>query len=336
MREVLCSVGCLWLATVAAATSAGSTLAGQPALARHSAGERLDLAHDWLYHRLQHWLERFDTHFAPPDGEPLLVPISPLRIGLDGELLHRADGTGFNARPELEASFQLPNIERRFRLFVSSTGLAESPDQPGPQGNPIRAGLRFLPQAHLNFDLGVRVRLQPTAFAALKWTPDVAIGRMQLYPLAKIYVESGLGLGASGGFSLERRTPEWIARSTSYADWLRNSASTRWAQSFVLGRARAMIRDGRYNQLGSGHDLACGALALVSVSGDRLSRTSAYEGGMLFKRPLHAGWLFGYVEPLVRWERDRAWHPDAGLRLGVDALFWGPASTPGELAIRCR
>ena len=55
----------------------------------------------------------------------------------------------------------------------------------------------------------------------------------------------------------------------------------------------------------------------------------------MFKRPLHGGWLYGYVEPLVRWERGSDWHPDAGIRIGLDALFWGLAADAARVASTC-
>jgi hypothetical protein len=61
-----------------------------------------------------------------------------------------------------------------------------------------------------------------------------------------------------------------------------------------------------------------------------------YEESVILKRPLHGGWLFGYVEPIVRWDRNYDWHPDVGVRIGLDALFWGLATRPTELATYCR
>lgn len=72
-----------------------------------------------------------------------------------------------------------------------------------------------------------------------------------------------------------------------------------------------------------GHDLACGAVTLLTVSGNRVSRTSLYEASVVTKRPLH-----GYVEPVVRWDRGFRWHPDIGVEIGFDALFWGTGVSP--------
>lgn len=302
----------------------------------NTVGEYLDTGHDWLYRRLQHLFENIDTRFAGSEGMPLVVPLSPLRIGLDSEYLHRQDGFEFAASPDFEATLRLPNLERRFKLFLTSTDLQESPGDPSLERNPVRAGVSFAARSHIDFDVGVRASTSPSAFAALKWTPQFETHAVHAYPFAKTYVESGLGLGVSGGIALERWHGLWMVRSASYANWLRDTSATNWSQTFVAGYARAVIQERRYDRLAAGHDLACGAVARVNASGDRFSKASQYEASVLFKRPLHGGWLYGYFEPLVRWERNSGWHPDAGIRLGFDALFWGLATLPGEVATYCQ
>jgi hypothetical protein len=157
-----------------------------------------------------------------------------------------------------------------------------------------------------------------------------------VYPFVKAYVESGLGLGASGGVTIEKWSDRWFVRSSSYANWVNNTSATDWTQTFLTGYARAIIQERRYDQVATGRDLACGVAAHLSVSGNRASRTSVYEVGIHMKRPLHGGWLYGYIEPVVRWDRDFDWHPDAGVRIGFDALFWGLASLPEEVAAYCQ
>jgi hypothetical protein len=118
----------------------------------------------------------------------------------------------------------------------------------------------------------------------------------------------------------------WMVRSTSYADWVRNTSATGWSQSLVFGHSRAVIQAHHYDRFATGHDLACGVVARLSVSGDRTSRPSLYEISVLMKRPLHGGWLFGYTEPVTQWNRRFEWHPNIGIRIGFDALFWGLAN----------
>jgi hypothetical protein len=195
--------------------------------------------------------------------------------------------------------------------------------------------VRFKPHVLFDFDIGVRVKLKPEAFVALRWTTELHAGRVRLYPFIKPYVESGVGPGASGGVAIERWQGQWILRTASYANWRRNAAVTEWSQSLLVGHAQAVIQEQRYDRLSAGHDLACGTVASVTASGDHLSGVSLWEVGVLFKRPLRGGWLYGYVEPIVRLERASEWHRDVGVRIGIDALFWGLAQRPGEISGHC-
>jgi hypothetical protein len=93
-------------------------------------GARLDKGHDWLYRRMQSLLTGLDTRYSGTGQEALLVPLSPLRIGLNSELLHGSRGLTTSFRPDFEATLRLPNIERRFKLFISSSDLPESSGDP--------------------------------------------------------------------------------------------------------------------------------------------------------------------------------------------------------------
>ena len=308
---------------------------GSMAVAR-TLGERLDKGHDWLYRRLEKMLVSVDQRYAVPERAPLLVPLSPLRIDFATEFLNRQHGLGMAPRVEFDATLRLPNIERRMRIFISSRDLSEAPGNPAVDRNPLRAGVRFAPHAHIDVDFGVRVKLKPVAYAALRWAPQFDVGRFRLYPLVKPYLESGLGLGVSSGITLERWQERWVIRSSSFGNWRRTTAATSWDQTLMIGHAQSVIQERAYGSFTAGRDLACGTVLRVLATGDRLSSASRYEISVLFKRPLHGGWLYGYVEPLVRWERGSDWHPDSGIRVGVDALFWGLAADSVKAAHVCR
>jgi hypothetical protein len=301
----------------------------------HNLGERLDKGHDWLYRRLEHLIVSVDQRYADPNRTALLVPLSPLRIEFDSEILNRQHGLGFSPRFNFDATIRLPNIERRLRLFITSSNLSEAPGNAALERNPVRAGVRFVPHSHVDFDIGVRVKFKPTAFAALRWAPQFDLGSAKLYPLIKPYLESGLGLGVSAGLTLEQWHGRWVARSSSYGNWLRNTAATTWAQTLLVGHAQSVIQERQYGRFTAGRDLACGTVVAITASGNHLSSASLYEFSVLFKRPLHGGWLYGYVEPLVRWELGSDWHPDAGIRIGLDALFWGLAADAARDASTC-
>jgi hypothetical protein len=298
-------------------------------------GSRLDRLHDRVYVGVQRFLRASDNKLAADEQASKVVPLSPLRVGVGLQLLHRGTGWQLASTADFDATLQFPNLRERYRLFISSGGIQESPDAARQGGNPLLAGVRLEQAAHVSFDLGVHLKLVPSAFTAARWAPGYNLGQLQVFPFAKAYVETGVGPGASGGLTLEHHWKRWIARSSSFADWRRNAAATSWTQSLVFGYARAVIRERRYDLLATGNDLACGAMMGLSVTGDRASHASAYEANVLLKRALHGGWLYGYVEPVVRWERIGGWHPDAGLRIGIDVLFWGPAAASAQAAGYC-
>jgi hypothetical protein len=299
-------------------------------------GGYLDSGHDWLYRQVQYLIEDLDHWATPHDVTPLPVPISPLRLDFDGDLLHRQDGFQLISARTFDAALALPNLERRLKLFVTSESLEESPADPASQRNPLRGGFRFNPGSGVDFEVGLRAKLVPTAFAAVKWAAGWTEGSVRTYPFVKLYAESSIGLGASGGVAVERWSDLWVVRSSTYADWVRNAAATAWTQTFIVGYARAVILERYYDRLADGHDLACGVVGKILISGDRTSRTALYEASVVFKQPLHGGWLFGYAGPMVRWERVSDWHPDIGARLGFDALFWGTAAQSSAQASYCR
>jgi hypothetical protein len=298
-------------------------------------GEALDTGHDWLYRRVPYLIEDVDSWFAETGQAPVVAPVSPLRLGIEGAALHRPDGIALAGVREFSATLEVPNIQRRLKVFITSDDLQEAPNDPTLESAPVRAGLRFLAIPHVELEFGVRPKVWPSVFGAARWASDFTAGRFRLYPFAKAYVETGLGPGVSGGVAVDRWSGRWLLRSASYADWVHNTAVTSWSQSFIFGYAKAIIQERNYDRLAGGHDLACGMAVRVTVTGDRISRTTLYEGSVLFKRPLHGGWLFGYAGPMVRWQRTLRWHPDIGFGLGFDALFWGLATRPAELKDYC-
>jgi hypothetical protein len=317
------------------AIGSADKLLAQPETALPEPATKIDRIHDRAYLWMQRVLKSGDERFSPDKDAPIDVPLSPLRMGLAVQVLHRSAGWHLEGIPDFDANVELPNLKERYHLFLSSASLTESPSSSTQERNPLLAGLRVVPHEHVNFDLGVHLKLIPSLFTAVRWSPGYNLGRLQVFPFAKVYVETGVGAGASGGLTLERRWGRWIARSSTFTDWRRNEAATSWSQSVVAGYARAVIRQRRYDLVATGNDIACGIALGLTASGDHASYATAYEASLLWKRPLHGVWLYGYAGPVVRWERAHDWHPDAGVRIGIDMLFWGLATVPAKAAALC-
>ena len=285
-------------------------------------GARLDRWHDKLYMGVQNFIERTDQRFADNELEMLSVPASPFRIGSETEFVDTGHRLDFNGRLSVDFLLQLPNIEQRLRLFVTSEDVQESPDQLGRSDNGVRAGLRYSTLRYFDFDVGLRADFPDAAFASLRWQRVYQAGGWDVQPFAKVYVQTGDGIGVASGVTFDHWKNRWLVRSASYANWFRNEAATSWTQTIVVAKAREIIRFGRFGPIVRGRDISRGMGVQLLATGERTSKVDEYELSLFSKHATRKRWLYWYVAPLVRWERDNDWKTEPGIRVGIDALFW--------------
>lgn len=285
-------------------------------------GTWVDRLHDRLYLGVQDLIERTDRRFARHDFTLLPVPATPFRVGLGSELIDRRDGVHVGTRINVDMLLRLPNIESRLDAFITSEDLQESPDRVDRHDDNLRAGLRFTTVGDLDLDVGVRVDTPPVAFTSLRWLRHVKAGRWDLQPFAKLYVESGEGLGVASGITFDRWHDGWLLRASSYLDWSDVRDATAWTQTLMLARPRQIIRFGRYGPIVRGRDLAGGAALQLLVSGEDAWAADTCEVALQFKQATRRRWLYWYVAPLLTWERSQDWKTQLGIRAGFDALFW--------------
>ena len=284
---------------------------------------RLDQWHDWLYLRTQEYITRFDQHYASPDTEPLPVPASPFRIGLESDFVHRQDGLAVTPRLDVDVLLHLPNIEHRLRIFITSDTVDESPNDLNRASSAVSAGLRFSPLHFIDLDLGIRADVPPNAFVSARWQRRYDLAGWEVQPFTKLYLETKDGLGAAAGLTLNHWMDRWLFRSATYANWLKDHDDTTWTQTLILAHVREVIASNRFTDVAGARDLARGWGLQVQSTGTRNLGTQTYEASLFFKQPTRNRWLYWHVAPLVSWERQYGWHPDPGIRVGFDALFWG-------------
>jgi hypothetical protein len=290
-------------------------------------GSRLDQWHDRLYLGLQSLIKQADSYYVDEPDSALRIPSSPFRIGLQGEVQrHAASGTDFSPQLDVDLHLQMPNLQRKLQLFITSENVDASPDRFNNGLSNIRAGLRLTPLDFLDFDLGVRADVPPVAFASLRWQKKFDLAGWRLEPFSKAYVETKRGVGWANGVNVEHWFDQWVVRSASYANWQLDNHGTDWTQAFIVARAREVIRFGRYSDVLGGRDLARGIGFEGLASGDSNEKLQRYELSVFYKQPTAHRWLYWQVTPFVRWERDYGWHADPGIRISLDALFWDRAS----------
>ena len=290
-------------------------------------GRSMDRWHDRLFLGVQDFIAHNDERYVDDAATALPVPVSPFRIGLQSEFLRRADCTVDTApRIDVDLLLKMPNLQQRLQLFITSDAVDESPGRLGNSLYDLRAGARFSLLRSLDFDLGLRADLPPIAFASLRWQKQWSLGGVQVEPFAKTFVETHRGVGTAYGLNIERWIDHWVLRSASYANWRLDTRATQWTQAFIVARASEVIRFGRYSDVLGGRDLARGFGLEGTLTGDRYREMQRYEVSLFAKQPTARRWLYWQAAVFMRWDRQQGWHPDPGLRLSLDALFWDRAS----------
>ncbi len=283
--------------------------------------QRVDQAHDRVYAWTQGVVEATDHKFASKDREMLPVPAAPFRIAVNLQSIDRSDGLDLNLDVDLDIALSLPNIEKRFRIFITSDALDEAPrvagDNPG-----LRAGLRIPVRKFLDFDLGVKLDVPPVAFASVRWTREFPLGNWTFYPFAKLFADTKESVGYAAAATFDRWYGRNLFRSSTYGKWRADRDAIDWSQSLIFARANEIIVPERYGYYLKANDIGRGWGMRLYASGKDASYADYYEAGFFYRRPTSNHWLFWYVEPILRWDREYNWKTDAGVRVGINALFW--------------
>lgn len=283
----------------------------------------LDRLHNRLFLGVQEQLLEFDHRFLETDSVPISVPVSPFRVGIDATALNRDGSINFKDSVDFDISLNLPNIEQSLDVFITTDTLSESALERA--ADTLRAGLRYDPTSFLDLELGAKLVSQPVGFAALRAGTVLTRGKWRIEPFAKVFTETDEGFGAAGSVLLDRWRDRHLLRSLISVRWLRETGDMGWSYQFVSAWADAVISADRQLSRVRNRDLGDAVGLHLEVGGRNRSSAEAYEAGLFWKRPLHGRWLFLSVEPLVRFERQRDWRADPGVRIGIDALFWDVA-----------
>jgi hypothetical protein len=160
------------------------------------------------------------------------------------------------------------------------------------------------------------------AFASVKWSRQIALGDWDFYPLAKLFAETGEGVGVAAATTFDRWTGRRLLRSATFAKWRADRNQTEWTQSLIYARASELLVPDRYGSYVQANDIGHGWGVSLLASGVRTNSVAYYESGVFYTHLAWNHWLFWSVQPLVRWDRQYHWKTDPGIRVGFNALFW--------------
>lgn len=283
--------------------------------------QRVDYTHDRIYAWTQSGVQGLDHWVADKDKPLKPVPAAPFRLSVDSGWIKREGGLDFELDMDFDIALQLPNLEDRLRIFITSGELDEAPEDVRDDSR-LSAGLRYQLFRHLDFDLGVRLDAPPVPFAALKWTHEIALGRWDFYPFAKVFVETEESAGFAAAATFDRWSGRHLFRTSTYAKWRADRDRTQWSETLIYARALQLIVPDRYGSYPRANDIGHGYGLRLLASGETGRAVDRYEAGIFYRRPTPLRWLYWSVEPMVRWSREYGWNADPGVRLGLEALFW--------------
>jgi hypothetical protein len=247
------------------------------------------------------------------------------RIELSG--LH-TDFWGMDYRTRVRVNYELPNLERRVRLFLGR-------DEPGfaadrQEGFAIRsavfgmededewlAGLGYRPPGRylkrIDIGVGARVKTAPEVFAQARYRRNVFLGANDVWRL--------------------RETVFWENRdhfgSTSSIDWdrvLRRDLLLRWGNVGTVSQASQGLE--WRSAMVLYHNLR-GATAIAGEvfwrgATDAEVKLREYGARAIYRQPVGSPWLFGDVIVGYTWPREHVGEKREGsmmLGLGVELLF---------------
>jgi hypothetical protein len=294
-------------------------------------GEHIDESHDRLFVWTQGLVEGSDHYFAEVDREEQPVPTAPYRLGIAVKSLDRSDGLDFSLEADFDVEIKMPNIQRRMSLFVTSDAVDEAPRAAG-EDTRLSAGVRYELLSQVDFDVGVRFDIPPALFTSLKWSNDYKLGKWDLYPYAKLFLRSDEGLGFSSSATFDRWVGHNVFRSSTYGKWLADGDKVKWTQTLAYAYVTEQLQLRHSAQYAEGRDIGkgFGIRLLAEAEAEDGGNVTSYEAGIFARWPSRNRWLFWYVEPLARWDRNHNWDGDLGIRIGFDALFWELARRDGD------
>jgi hypothetical protein len=289
------------------------------------ASSSLNAWHNRIFLGVQRRLLSFDHRFLDPSEEAVAVavPVSPFRLGVDLIGLGRDGSVDFETAADFDISLNLPNLEQSLDVFITTDALSESTLEQATES--LRAGLRYDPVRLMNVEVGAKLAAAPVGFVAVRTGRAFSSGAWRIEPFLKVFAETDEGFGLASSVLIDRWRQRHLLRSSLSVRWLNETGETGWSYQFVSAHAKAVISPDRRLSQVRNRDLGDAAGFRLEAGGRSASGADFYEAGFFWKKPLHGRWLFLNVEPFVRFDRERQWSADPGLRIGLDALFWDVA-----------
>jgi hypothetical protein len=245
-------------------------------------------------------------------------------------VLH-SDFHGFDYKGRLRLNYELPNLERRVRLFLGR----EEDDQfiaDRQEGFAIRssvfglegeerwlAGLGYSPPGRylnkLDVRLGGRIKSAPEIFSQLRYRQNVFVGEQDVWRFREtVFWENRDGFGSTTSLDWDR-----VLRSDLILRW-GNVGTISEATEGLAWRSAALV----YHNLARWNQAAIAGEVFVRGETDAEVSLREYGTRAIFRQPVGKPYLFGELIVGYTWPRERAGQPRDGspmIGVGLELLF---------------
>jgi len=287
--------------------------------------QKADWVHDATFVKVQKVVGGFDERFAEDSATKERVPTSRFRIGAFAEMVQE-ESTEFSLNPEFDMDVNLPNAERKLKLFLTTRELDELPGtDPTDADRSLRLGLNRDFLNWVDASMGVKINWPPELFGKLRWAREWRAGEWQVFPAWTGFWESDEGFGTTTSLTWDRWLGRGLVRTATGVRWTEKTDGVEWDQNFIIGYAGELLEEEKLGRRARGEDLARGGGLRYTVFGhdDGSSVIDVHRVTLFYKFPLRKQWLYGVISPEVTFRNERDWESEPGIKIGLDMLFWG-------------
>ncbi len=293
--------------------------------------ERLDFIHENMEPTLRTVVILADDLFRD-DTLWLDPPDCRFRLSFESETKIGPDREQYRYEPGLDADIELPNLERRWKIYFRSRphdSISDRVEEEETERS-TRLGIsQFIENLNVDTDLGVRLRIQPEAYARAQWRRAWTPRYWVIRPQERLFYETDKGLGEVTSLTIHRwlgRKPRVFIQSISLAEFSESTEGVEYYQGIRLGKLRESLEPmDHWTRLLSDQDIARGMVLRAGVSAHSSGTTEmdSYQVGFTDRRPLYKKWIYLSLNPVLIWPRDEDWKTVFQFRISVDMLFWG-------------
>jgi hypothetical protein len=269
----------------------------------------VDRTYDWITSRFQRSATNVDSYFA--QHEPVDASReSQLRV----KVWAYDERSKTGVKPEVTADIPIPNIERRFHIYVDSLSRSVLPDSdPAESERRLRVGsraslfggghYRVTADVGMMFSHGIKLETevryrawwegsswQTTFVESVFWNKDDELSELTQLTFDK-HLSTAWYLRFQGAGKYTQGQAEWHSALAAKVGFMLDPK-----RSYLLGMLRMQ--------------------GIGSLSDE-------YRAEVTYRARVYRPWLFVEATPLVVFAREKSFKLDRGLRLGIDMFFGG-------------